>query len=181
MVRGRTFKWSFVGFLMVVALLASCGREKEQANTYYDQFTAIIVPYKDGTENILTQIQGTLQKQLKDSEQFTLSPQDSIRQNELIREFATLAQQTIIALEAMKEMPESDLKSAGVHYVQRTVESILGAYNNIVVPMQDSMQRSSQQVVDSLSNMYSDQLMRSNEEFASRQLEFLKKSGLLEL
>jgi len=178
---GKTLKWNWMGFLMLMALLASCGREKEQATTHYDEFTAIIVPYKDGTESILTQIQGTLQKQLKASGQFTLSAQDSIRQDELIRDFATLAQQTIIALEAMKEMPESDLKSAGVQYVGRTAESILGAYNNIVVPMLDSVQRPSQHVIDSLSKVYSDQLVRSNEEFAARQLEFLNKSGLLEL
>ena len=181
MVNGIKLKSKFFGFLVVSAFFASCGGEKEKANTYYDEFTAIILPYKEGTERILTEIQGTLQKQLKASGKFTLSQQDSIRQEELIRQFATLAQSTITGLESMKEMPESELKSAGLAYVQHTSESILGAYRDIVLPMQDSLRRPSRDAIDSLSEIYSDQLVRSNEDFASRQLEFLKKSGLLNL
>ena len=168
--------------VIVLLIFASCGgAEKEDPSTYYDRFTGIIVPYKEGTESILTQIQGALKEQMKASGDFRLSPEDSIRQEELIKEFSSLAKQTIDSLRGMNDMHGSELKSAGVRYVQQTSESVLAAYHNIVLPLQDPVRRPSQHTIDSLSEKYSDQLVRSNEDFASRQLEFLQKTGLLSL
>ena len=175
-------KPKYIPFTVLLVLFASCrGAEKEDASSYYDHFTAIIGPYKEGTESILTQIQGALQKQMKASGDFKLSREDSIQQEKLMKEFSNLAKQTIDSLHDMEDMSGSELKSAGVRYVQQTSESVLAAYHNIVLPLQDPVRRPAQHTIDSLSEKYSDQLVRSNEDFASRQLEYLQKTGLLSL
>ena len=144
-------------------------------------FRGIVVPYREGTETILKEIQGMLQKQLKASGDFKLSREDSIREEQLISEFESLSEETIVRLNAMEELPESGLRSAGVRYVEETSRSVLGAYHEIALPLQDPTRRQGRHAIDSLSEIYSDQLVRSNEDFASRQLEFLKKFGLLSL
>ena len=169
-------------FLPLAALfLNACTNEKERAQDYYDSFSEIILPYKDGTENILTEIQSMLQDQLDVAGDFKLSQQDSIKQQHLIAEFETLSAETLDKLRIMEEMPDSELKSAGIHYVEQTSASVLGAYRHIALPLQDPAGRPDNQTIDSLSEIYSDQLVRSNADFASRQLDFLKKFDLLSL
>lgn len=161
--------------------LISCTTGKERAQEYYDTFSDIIIPYKDGTESILTEIQSMLQKQLKASGDFKLSQQDSVRQERLISEFETLSGKTVEKLTEMEELPEADLRAAGLRYVNQTSQAVLGAYREIARPLQDPGRSPDTHAIDSLSEMYSDQLVRSNGDFASRQLEFLKKFDLLSL
>jgi hypothetical protein len=168
-------------FLGLLILLSACGAsEKDKANEYYNRFTAIVVPYKDGTESILKEMQAILREQLQRSGDFELSPDDSVRQRELIKAFEALANKTLNNLQGMDELEGADLKHAGIDYVIGTTGAVVGVYREIVLPMQDPDRQLGQKSLDSLSNKYSDQLVKSNDEFAQAQMGFLQGFELLE-
>lgn len=169
-------------FLFALLILSSaCGAsDKDRANEYYNRFTAIIVPYKEGTESILKEMQGILRAQLQRSGDFQLSAGDRVKQRTLIKEFETLANKTLGALQQMEDLEGAYLKDAAVDYVLATTGAVVGVYREIVLPMQDEDRALDQQALDSLSTKYSDQLVASNDAFASAQMEFLEGFGLLE-
>lgn len=164
----------------VVIFLSGCGAsEKDKANEYYNRFTAIIVPYAEGTESILTEMQGMLREQLQRSGDLQLSANDSAQQRALIKQFETLANKTLEEIQQMDELEGADLKTAGIEYVLSTTTAVVGTYREIVLPMQDAKQELDQHVLDSLADKYSDQLVASNEKFSAAQMGFLEDFGLL--
>lgn len=166
-------------FVVLFILLGACATDRERADEYYDQFSAIIVPYKEGTESILTDMQRMLKEQLQRSGDFQLLQHDSVKQRELIEHFETLANKTLEDLQQMDELEGADLKTSGIQYVLSTTSAVVGVYREIVLPMQDRNGKLDQQALDSLSVKYSDQLAASNEAFAEAQMGFLEEFGLL--
>lgn len=175
-------KRSFLSFVVALAALLSCSPDgKEAASEYYDKFSDIVVPYKDGTERILGETQALLQKELDASGTLKLSPEDSLRQRQLFQEFESLASAAMKQIHELDTFPGSDLKSKGVEYIHTSSHAILGAFRDVALPMQDAVKPPNPRMIDSLSNHYADALMASNERFASGQLEFLKKFDLMSL
>jgi hypothetical protein len=164
----------------LLILLSGCGAsDRGKADEYYNRFTTIIVPYKEGTESILKEMQSILREQLQRSGDSHLSREDSVRQRELLKQFETLANTTLEDLQRMDELDGADLKTSGIQYVLSTTSAVVGVYREIVLPMQDPNRRLGQQALDSLSVKYSDQLVASNDDFAQAQMDFLESFGLL--
>lgn len=166
-------------FFILSIVLGACASDREKANNYYDQFSAIIVPYKEGTESILTEMQRILREQLQRSGDVGFSQDDSVKQRALIKQFETLANKTLEDLQRMEELEGAGLKTSGMQYVLSTTGAVVGVYREIVLPMQDPNRQLDQQALDSLSVKYSDQLVASNDEFAQAQMGFLEGFGLL--
>ena len=169
-----------LSFLLLLALCACGSRDQDKANEYYNRFTAIIVPYKEGTESILKEMQRILREQLQQSGELQSSPGDSVEQRELIKEFEVLANRTLGDLQQMDDLEGADLKDAAIDYVLSTTGAVVGVYREIVLPMQGGNRTLDQQTLDSLGDKYSDQLVKSNDEFAQAQMGFLEGFGLLE-
>ena len=148
---------------------------KEQAESYYQEFSAIVMPYKEGTERILKETQSLLQTQLKASGNLKLSDADSIKQLDLLKEFESLTGNTMERLNALEDFPGSDLKMSAIEYVRGSSAAVLGAFREVALPMQDTRRPPNQHVIDSLSEKFSDELLTANEEFASKQMQFLLK------
>jgi hypothetical protein len=91
-----------------------------------------------------------------------------------------LAEKTIEELESLDELPKSDLKTSGIEYVKTSSDAVLGAFREIAIPMQQS-KGLGQKALDSLSDKYSNDLVESNEEFAARQIEFLKEFEIISI
>jgi len=163
----------------VLLILAACATDREKADEYYDKFSAIIIPYKEGTESTLTEMQRILKAQLQRSGDFALSQSDSAKQRSLVKQFETLANKTLEDLQQMDEFEGADLKTSGMQYVLSTTGAVVGVYREIVLPMQDPDRALSRQALDSLSVKYSDQLIASNDAFADAQMGFLEEFGLL--
>ena len=163
---------------VLLILLSACTSDRKKADAYYEQFSEIIVPYKEGTESILTEMQRILKVQLQRSGDLQL-PHDSVRQRELIGEFESLANRTLGDLQQMDEFKGADLKTSGIQYVISTTSAVVGVYREIVLPMQAQDRKLDQQTIDSLSVKYSDQLVASNDAFADAQMGFLEEFGLL--
>lgn len=165
----------------LVVVMISCGRsdksrpDREEADFYYQEFSAIIMPYKEGTERILKETQSLLQAQLKASGNLKLSDVDSVKQLDLLKEFEILSHNTMDELNALDEYPDSDLKISALEYVRGSSAAVLGAFREVALPMQDARRPPDQHVIDSLSEKFSDELVRANEEFASKQMQFLLK------
>ena len=168
-------------YFALLILLSACGAsERDKANEYYNRFTAIIVPYKEGTESILKEMQEILREQLQRSGEFGSFSDDSVKQRALIKEFETLANKTLEDLQRMDELEGADLKTSGMQYVLSTTGAVVGVYREIVLPLQNPDRALDQEALDSLSAKYSDQLVASNDEFASAQMQFLEGFQLIE-
>lgn len=165
----------------IIVLLASCRpsdkspSSKDKADLYYQEFSAIIMPYKEGTERILKETQSLLQTQLKASGNLKLSDVDSIKQLGLLKEFEMLSRITMDKLNALEEFSDSDLKASAIEYVRGSSAAVLGAFREVALPMQDTHRPPDQHLIDSLSDKFSDELVTANEEFASKQMQFLLK------
>lgn len=166
-------------FVVLFFLLGACTTDRERADKYYDQFSAIIVPYKEGTESILTEMQRMLKEQVQRSGDIEFFEDDSVKQRSLVKQFETLANKTLEDLQQMDELEGADLKTSGMQYVISTTGAVVGVYREIVLPMQDPNRKLDQEALDSLSVKYSDQLVASNDAFADAQMGFLKQFGLL--
>lgn len=166
-------------FFVLFILLSACTSDRKKADAYYDRFSEIIVPYKEGTETILTEMQRILKVQLQRSADSQLSQHDRVKQRELMAKFETLANKTLEDLQQMDEFEGADLKTSGIQYVISTTSAVVGVYREIVLPMQTQDRKLDQQTLDSLSVKYSDQLVASNDAFADAQMGFLEEFGLL--
>src|SRR5690242_11310854 len=144
--------------IVFMLMLLSCTSKKDKANEYYDRFSAIIVPYKEGTESILTEMQTLLQKQMKSSGNFKLSREDSLTQQTQIRQFESLTKKTLNDLDSLEDFQDSKLKTAGMDYVKASSSAVLGAFREIAIPMQQPGGLD-QQALDSLSDKYSNDLV----------------------
>jgi hypothetical protein len=165
----------------MIAAVVSCGPAdnsgsgKEEADLYYQEFTTIIMPYKEGTERILKETQSLLQTQLKTSGNLKLSDVDSVKQLDLLKEFEMLSRNTMNELNALDDFSGSDLKKSAIEYVRGSSAAVLGAFREVALPMQDTRRPPDQHLIDSLSDKFSDELVTANEEFASKQMQFLLK------
>ena len=159
--------------------MTSCkSADKEKARDYYQEFSSVIMPYKQGTERILNETQTLLRDQLRSSGNLKLSREDSLKQRALLTEFETLVRETMANIHQMQEFPDADLKSSAVEYVQSSAAAVLGAFQQVAFPMQDAVKPPDQQVIDSLSEKFGNDLVDANDQFASRQMEFLEKFEL---
>lgn len=165
---------------MIVAMVSCVPADnsrsgKEEADAYYQEFSAIIMPYKEGTERILKETQSLLQTQLKASGNLKLSDVDSVKQLNLLKEFEMLSRNTMDRLNSLEEFSDSDLKASAIEYVRGSSAAVLGAFREVALPMQDTRRPPDQHLIDSLSDKFSDELVTANEEFASKQMQFLLK------
>lgn len=169
----------FAFSVLIATVLLSCkSADKEKASEYYQDFSSIILPYKQGTERILTETQTLLQNQLRSSGNLKLSREDSLKQRALLTEFETLVRETMANIHNLEEFPDSDLKSSAVEYVQSSASAVLGAFHQVAFPMQDTIKPPEQHAIDSLSEKFGDDLVNANDKFASSQMEFLEKFEL---
>lgn len=164
-----------------IVAMVSCGPAdnsrsgRDEADSYYQAFSAIVMPYKEGTERILKDTQSLLQTQLKASGNLKLSDVDSVKQLDLLKDFEMLSRNTMDKLNSLGEFSDSDLKASAIEYVRASSAAVLGAFREVALPMQDTRSPPDQHLIDSLSDKFSDELVTANEEFASKQMQFLLK------